>query len=348
MKSKKSTIIDVARCAEVSLGTVSRVINGHGTTELTREKVLAAIERLDYRPDMFARGTRSERKNCMGILVESSLDRGNPWLEKTIMAMLEILSQSPYQCMVDFWDSQSETLPVLLDRVDGCLLLGCFPDAFFRRIEERRKPVLVTYDEKMPYQPGVSIKIDWKGGMHSAVQYLLAQQHQRIGLVLSGKHSPAPTARYEGFIDSLNHFGVQVDDSLIAACNAPSEGYLHKGAELTEQLLHRHPELDAVIYASDYMALGGMEMLRKKGRSVPDDVSVVSFDNTDWARIAAPPLTTVGVDHHLLCRRLLGAIEALKGLRNGMPELHMEPRLYKRESTCARNKKRLFSHSKDE
>ncbi len=330
---EKVTIVDVARLAEVSPGTVSRVLNNDGTTPRTRDKVLQAVKELGYRPNPFARGMRSMRKNCIGVLMESGMGEDDPWLEKIVLAITSALSEMRLGCMTEFWSNDSERMPALLDSVDGCILLGNYPDSFFRRIERQWALPLVTYNEKMPYERGISLQVDWDTGMRRAVQYLLAHRHENIGLVIAGTKYPSLRARYDAFKSALSDFGREPDPSQTASCEgSPGGTFFSAGGALTSQLLDSARPVSAIIYGTDFMAFGGMEVLREREISVPQDLSVVGFDNTDWGRMMNPPLTTVGVDYHQLSLRLLEALEVLQGRSRRMPELTLEPTFVERKS----------------
>ncbi|MFP4027694.1 MAG: LacI family DNA-binding transcriptional regulator [Candidatus Brocadiia bacterium] len=332
--ANKTTIGDVAQEAEVSISTVSRVLNGHGASAETRNRVMAAAEQLDYRPNMYARGIRSSRKNCMGILVEASVGEDDPWLERIVLSMAGTLSEADYGCMLDFWKKGSDDLPRVFDRVDGCMLLGNFPDSFFERLDRHCDTPLVTYDEKMPYSHGVSLSVNWAEGMHQAVQYLLALNHRQIGLVVAGTQYPSLRARRDGYTEALPHFGRSVDESLIATSETMEDGGFHTARKLTHELLERRPEITAIVYGSDRMAFGGLEAIKASGRKIPEDISVIGFDDTNCGRSMIPPLTTVGVDYKKLSLVMLECLEVLSGERRVMPDGEIIPQLIKRRTVA--------------
>lgn len=331
-RNQKTTISDVAERAGVSAGTVSRVLNRQEGAPETRRRVVDAARKLGYRPDMYASGMRSNRKRCMGILVESSLGHHDPWLEKVTLAMADLLSEAGYRCMLEFWSKDEENLPRVLDSVDGCMLLGDFPEEFFSRVEREVGLPLVNHDEKMPYENGASLRTDWQAGVDQVVQYLLAFGHTKVGLVVAGTRYPSLRARYEGFLEAMPHFGHEIDDTLVAATETFEDRGYETARRLTGELLDRRPDLTGIVYGSDLMAFGGMRTLKERGLEVPADVSVVGFDDTDAARTMVPPLTSVGVDYKELAMRQLHCLETLIGERTVMPDLTVRPRLVRRES----------------
>lgn len=336
----KITIYDVAKVADVSPSTVSKALNGNGGAAETCRKIREAAEELGYRPNLFASGMRSSLKNCFGILV-SKIGEDDPWLEKVLPAMVKVLSESKYRCMVDFWNSSDEEMPFMLDSVDGCILVGSYPERFFQQVERQYGLPLVTFAEKMPYRNGVSLKVDWQGGMQSIVQYLLACRHQHIGLVVHGLDDPSSQSRYDAFRNSMNHFECPVDDSLIGiADNAGDDANSHvnhviqTSNRLTTELLKKRPEVSAIIYTADLAAFGGIAALHEAELKIPDDVSVASFDNTDCGRMMTPPLTSASLDYRMLSLRLLEALEVLLGKRPIMPDKMLPLELIKRDSVA--------------
>lgn len=336
--TSKVTIQDVADRAEVSIGTVSRVLNGGGAAADTREKVLEAASELNYRVNLFARGMRGSRKNCIGILVEGGISDEDPWLESIMVAMSRVISRSGYHCMIDFWDGAGAELPKMLDNVDGCMLLGHYPDEFFRTIDQELGLPLVTYDEKMPYENGEALSVDWEAGMHEVLGYLLALGHERVGLVIAGLDYPSLRARYEGYLEALPTYGRQVDRAVIKTTVAMDRGPFRMASELTGELLGEEPELSAIVYGSDTMAVAGMQKLQGMGLSVPEDVSVVGFDDSAWAQVTSPPLTTEGVNYRDLSSRMLEALRALIGERSAPPKLTIKPELIRRASAARRGR----------
>ncbi len=335
----KPTVVDVAKRAGVSPGTVSKALSGRGS-KTVRSKVKEAVHELGYRPNLFARAMRSPLKNCIGILV-SAVSENDPWLEKILPTMAAVISESGYRCVVDFWKGDAEEAPIVLDSVDGCILLGNYPDDFFRMVERDYGLPLVTVSEKMPYSRGVSLQVDWGAAMHEVVQYLLAYQHRRIGLVVVGTYSPSLKARYEGYMEAMHHFGRELDESLIATAPGGDQGpfgagrlkYLIDTSEkLTEQILQGRRRPTAIVFGTDRSAFGGLLALRKAGLRVPEDVSIAAFDNTDWGSVMTPAITSAGVDYRDLSLHLIEVLEGFVGTRKRMPAVKLRPELAKRES----------------
>jgi LacI family transcriptional regulator len=333
---KSVTLQDVAERAEVSTGTVSRVLNGPGGAPETRQRVLKAAAELNYRANLFARGMRGGRKNCIGILVEEHISPEDPWLETIVLSMAQVISESGYHCMIDFYHAEQELFPRMLENVDAVMLLGNYPGEFFRAVKERGGPPLVTYDEKMPYENGRSLVIDWKAGMQEAIGYLLALEHSLLGLVVAGVDYPSLRERYEGYLEGLPRYGRKVDENLIKTTREMENGGFEEAYELTEQLLEEQPDVSAIIYGSDCMAVAGMQKLREMGLGVPEEVSVVGFDDSAWARVTVPPLTTVGVNYRDLCTQMLETLRMLLGERGSVPSSRIEPDLVRRSSTARR------------
>ena len=339
---EKVTVDDVAQRAGVSPGTVSKALNGRGSSA-TRTKVAEVAQELGYRPNFFARAMCSSRKNCLGVLA-STVTKDDPWVEKILPAIVAAVSECGYRCMADFWEDGGDGPPNLLDSVDGCILLGDYSDDFFPMVERHYRLPLVTVSEKMPYSHGVSLQIDWSGAMHEVVQYLLAHRHTKIGLVVYGTAWPSLEARYKGFLEAMDHFGREIDESMLATADGREvdeeaetgrvEYIIDASRRLTERLLKRRPDVTAIVFGSDLSAFGGITALREAGRRVPEQVSIAAFDNTDWGKVMTPALTSAGVDFRQLSMHMIETLEELAGVRRGRSQEKLRPHLVKRKSVA--------------
>jgi DNA-binding LacI/PurR family transcriptional regulator len=306
------TIKDVAQLAEVSIGTVSRVFNNHkNVNEDIRERVLQAAAELGYR-GLAGRSSAVQKKGKtlkeIGFLLYSHLqdpvEKGAvaPFWAKILHGAEAEAQKSNIKVTYRAISSARETPQTLLGqlhemRPGGILLVGPADAATIDAIRSLDIPlVLVDNYLRRPALDAV-LSANFEGTME-AIEYLIGQGHRRIaaisGLLSSGPH---PTNllytiewRIRGYREALLNAGLPVDESLIEACLLSPEG----GYQACKRLLARGMQCSAIFCANDPTAVGVLKALREQGFSVPQDISVVGFDD-DMAEYLTPALTTVGV-----------------------------------------------------
>jgi LacI family transcriptional regulator len=306
------TITDVARLAGVSPGTASKALNGRGgiSPETTR-RVREAADRLGYQPNALARGLLSGRSCTVGLITTDSFGRFSIPVMQGAEDALGPGSMSVFLC--DSRDDrirEQHYLRTLLERrVDGIIVTG-------RRQDPRDPigsalPVPVVYAMTQSSSPDdLSLVPDDMQGGSLAVRHLLSAGRTRIG------HVTGPVRFVASRLRAAGAEGVLADAGLAMAAGAPLYGEWTEewGRQATVALLRSAPDADAIFCGNDQIARGAADAVREAGRSVPDDVAIVGFDN--WEVMAAacrPPLTTVDMNLRELGRtaaeRLLAAIE---------------------------------------
>lgn len=286
------TIADVAATAGVGAGTVSRVINNSPrVSTATRQRVLAAIEMLDYRPNPLARGLSRGRSQHLGSVVPffthaSAVER--------LRGVVAALDGSPYDLVLFNVESpvhrdQHFASLTRRDRADGLLIISLPPPVgSLRRLAEAGVPV-VLLDAGGEGVPAV-VTDDVEGG-RIATRHLLALGHERIAFIGDEPDNPfgftSSRDRERGFVEAMDMAGAEIQP-----------GYVRHGPHvrsvarrLTEELLARRHPPTAIFAASDTQALGVLEAVRAAGLRVPDDISVVGFDDVEVSSYAG--LTTV-------------------------------------------------------
>jgi LacI family transcriptional regulator len=311
---RPANIRDVARLAEVSPGTVSKVLNEMpGIAAATRERVLRASEQLDYRPNELVRGIFNRRSFTVGLLTSDSFGR----FSGPIMAGAEdALGQG--QLSVIMCDSRGEVgreaehLDALVGRrIDGLIVTG--------RCSNLRPPVAaslpfpVVYAHTPSSDPkDLSIMVDDPGAGRLAAEHLISVGRRRIAHITGPWDFEAVHRRSAGFIDTLGENGLALVGDVKAGywCEA-------WGREAAKAALEANPDIDAIYCGSDLLARGAADALRESGRSVPDDIAIVGTDN--WELIAEatrPPLTTVDLNLTMVGRRSAQAlVQAIDGDR---------------------------------
>ncbi len=330
-RTKAATIRDVARAAGVSHQTVSRVINDHpNIAPATRARVEGAMERLRYRPSRVARALATSRSGTVGIV---STDNGRYGPPKTQRAIETAARDAGYfvstvnLATVDH-DSMRTALGHLVDQgIEGIVLIApqaAMLDAFF---ELSHGVPFVTVDSA-GRGGGHTIAIDQEEGARLATRHLVGLGHREV------VHLSGPTdwldsqARVRGFRTVMAQVGVEAREPVVGDWS-PGSGY-EAGLELARQA-----EATAVFASNDQMALGLLRAFHRTGIRVPEDVSVVGFDDIPESAYFSPPLTSVRPDFSELGRRCMALLlDQLLGqeLPTGRP---IAPTLTVRESTAA-------------
>jgi DNA-binding LacI/PurR family transcriptional regulator len=290
------TLESVAAEAGVSRATVSRVVNGgHRVSPGTQRVVERAIQRLGYRPNRAARALATRRTDSVGLVIPEPTQHvfADPFFPRLVRGINDVLAGDDLQLVLLTPASSAgeERLTRYLTggHLDGVLLVSLHgQDPLPALLLERGVPVVVG--GRPPEGVPVSfVDVDNVGGARSAVRHLLDGGRRRIA-TLTGPLDMAPSSdRLEGYRSALSGAGIRPDRALEASGDFDQEVARNR----TRELLERHPDIDAIFAASDPMAAGALQALRLTGRSVPDDVAVVSFDDSTFAATAEPPLTSV-------------------------------------------------------
>jgi len=287
------TITDVSRRAGVSRSTVSRVVAGNGyVSESKRKAIEKAIAELGYRPNTLAQALRSHRSNVIGAVM---VDVGTPYFANMIYGVQRATRAAGKSLMVSSGyadrDEEARAVMELVDRsCDGILLYLERPmrEDVVDILRQARIPVVSIGSDHCPLSRG-RVVLDNFGGARAAMLHLLEQGHRRI-VHLSGQSDFGDTAtRIEGITAALAEYGLELADIRIV------NGIFHEdfGYAATRALLDEGADFTAIFAGDDDMAAGVLLALRDYGRRVPEDVSVMGFDDAFHAKHFWPPLTTV-------------------------------------------------------
>ncbi|MTH53451.1 LacI family DNA-binding transcriptional regulator [Bacillus mangrovi] len=289
----RPTIKDVARLSGVSVATVSRIVNGlPGYSPETMKKVTAVIKELGYTPNAVARNLVSRKSNTIGVLLPQLSSYFAARLLQGIEGEARKRGYSVIVCNTDSNGVRTmEYLNLLREKqVDGILfasewLKEEYADALTSLGIPAAVIATVSTAPKIPY-----IKVDDQAASFSAVQYLIRRGHRKIGMISGTKDDPiSGTPRIAGLKEALSEADLPFEEGLIEYGDF---GY-KSGYEAMKRLAERNPSMTAVFSASDEMALGVFSYCYEKGISVPGDLSVIGYDDTDIAMMSIPPLTAV-------------------------------------------------------
>lgn len=289
----KPTIRDVAKLADVSISTVSRVMNNPATVaEDKRIRVQEAIEQLHYQPNALARGLISRKSNTIAALIP---DIRNPFYSGVIRGMEDAAKHYGYSLIICNTDRDQKHLISYFEnfyekQIDGILFVS---DTVYRDYYDAMKrfqfPVVLVCTHSLEFNLS-SIRIDDEQASYEAVSYLIQSGHRKLGMIcftLTDTISGSP--RYQGFQRALREYGLEENSRNVEfASNWYEEAY-----DAANRLVRRCPDVTAIFTASDEFALGTISYLKDQGISVPEQVSVIGFDDIRFARMTIPKLTTI-------------------------------------------------------
>lgn len=314
------TIQEVADLAKVSPKTVSRVINNEPRVRTdTRNRILEAIERLNYRPNLNARGLASNRSFLIGLFCE----RPGDYLSEFQAGAVERCRESSMHLMVEPWDVDSPSMEKQIDtllgqlRLEGAILLPPLSDhpLVLSKLKDAAIPIVrIAPRQKLSTAP--SIGIDDYAAARQLTAHLLELGHRRIGFILGRPEHGATEQRYLGFIDEMRAHQVAVDFELVQTGNFTFED----GLVCAERMLRASTPPTAIFASNDDMAAAVISMARKFGVSLPGELSVTGFDDAPVATMIWPELTTVRQPVAAMARLAADLIIRLEPRRRGWPE----------------------------
>lgn len=286
----KVTLHDVAMASGVSLQTVSRVINHRSdVSEETRAQVWETIQRLGYKPNALARGLASRHSHVLGLI---TLPLDDYFRAQVITGLEKQARAMGYACQMSFTsDSASDLRELIADmlarQVDGIVIL--VPKRFANPELNGDTPI-VSVAHKLDSPHAINIDVDNIDGAYQAMRHLLSLGHRAIGQIVGpGDWTPAAD-RTEGARRALAEYQLKLCPDEMVACQ---EWSFEAGYHATHQLLASNPALTAIFCHMDWMAVGAYRALREANRRVPEDVSVIGYDDLPICQFLDPPLASV-------------------------------------------------------
>ncbi|MFA6930547.1 MAG: LacI family DNA-binding transcriptional regulator [Lentisphaeria bacterium] len=305
--SRRVTIKDVALEAGVSVGLVSRVLNGGHCGPPLCDRIVRTVKRLNYVPDPYARAVRSGLKGCLGILVSSGSRQNSFWLEDLLVNLLEAVSAASFRSILQFIEI-SDPLPgcrKISQFVDGLVLIGHLGEEFPEYLRDYCHVPAITYWEDLQYDKGLSLEVDVADGMRQMAEHLYKHGHREVGVV--GADYRMNQQESDAFLHYFRQFVPDYSAERIIRSGDPFS-FGEAGYHRTLQMLDRFPRTSALLYLSDSLAFGGINALHSRRLRVPDEISVGSFDNSFWASSYMPALTSLGFNYSVLAGTLVGCL----------------------------------------
>ncbi|WP_069769669.1 LacI family DNA-binding transcriptional regulator [Streptomyces sp. LUP30] len=305
---RRPTLEEVAARAGVGRGTVSRVINGSPrVSDATRAAVEAAVAELGYVPNTAARALAANRTDAIALVVPESETRffAEPYFSDMLKGVGAELSDTEMQLLLIFAGSDKERRRLAeylaAHRVDGVLLVSVHADDPLPDLLAQLEIPAVISGPRSASESLASVDSDNYGGGRSAAEHLLARGCREIAHITGRLDVYGAQRRVDGYREALRDAGHTADEQLIEQGDFTEEG----GRRAMAALLDRRPGLDAVFAGSDVMAAGARQVLRERGRRIPDDVALVGYDDSAIARHMDPPLTSVRQPIEEMGRRMI-------------------------------------------
>ncbi|MBB5018054.1 LacI family transcriptional regulator [Chitinivorax tropicus] len=286
-----ATVHEVAHAAGVSPATVSRILNGSArVSDAKRRAVEQAIAQLNYRPNLLAQSLKSGRAMTIGILTP---DVVSPFFTESLRGIEAALVGTGYAPLIvsGHWrpDEESNRVELLIARrVDGIVILsGGLTESQIASYAQRI-PIVAT-GHQLRANRALGITFDQYQGARMAMQHLIEMGHQRIAFIAGLVGHGDAKARLQGYEDALAAAGIAFDPQLVVQGNFLENG----GILAVNLLLEAHQQFSAIFAANDHTAYGARLALYRRGIRVPEDVSVIGFDDLPASSYVTPPLTTI-------------------------------------------------------
>ncbi len=290
-----ATLNDISRRSGISVSTISRVLNGKAAkfriAKETVQLILKIAEDLNYRPNQLARGLRLKKTHTLGLIVP---DISNPffaYITRNIQRAAHKLGYSLIVCDTDDnLECEIEHINLVSNKgIDGLIIMPVGQcHEHIEKLLQKEIP-LVLMDRSFDELNTHSIVVDNYTGAYKAVEHLVAYGHTRIAIIQGLRNTNTNNARVNGYRDALIRYKIPIDDNLIVGNDYRKEnGYIE-----TKFLLNLEHPPTAIFTTSDMITLGALQAFSEENYRIPEDISIVSFDDIDFAPYLVAPLTTV-------------------------------------------------------
>jgi DNA-binding LacI/PurR family transcriptional regulator len=329
-----ATMRQIAERAEVSIGTVSHVINGTAKVrDKLRLRVLEAVRSLGYQPSQLARGLRRNKTSMLGMIIP---DVTNPFFPAVVRGAEDVAYKHSYSVVLCNTDNDPHKEISYLNelrsyRPAGLLVIPAAESHITAqlRLMSASGPPVVCLDRRPKGWDGDVVVVANEVGSYAATQYLLSLGHQHLAVITGPLHLTNAAERLKGFRRALDKAGVSIEPEYVqeAHFDRPS------GYRAALRLLRMLPRPTAIFACNDLMALGAFQAAHELNLSCPEEVSIVGFDNMDFAEFTAPALTTVhqpGYQLGATAARLL--VERVDGLTQRAKKIVLQTELKIRQS----------------
>ncbi|QPC82358.1 LacI family DNA-binding transcriptional regulator [Phototrophicus methaneseepsis] len=293
-----SIIQQIAEDLNVSSASVSRALNDRpGVGDALRARILERARELNYTSSVIARGLATSQTFSLGFFVRQKpglSTHSDPFYGEIMQGVEETCAQSDYHVTIgsltdDVIENPQSFRFVREGRVDGMILAGPdIPSGFILAMLQTDLPVVLV-DNNLPISRVHCINANSEEGAYQAASYLLELGHRRIGILSGPAQWPSNAKRVWGYTQALHEAGIE---PTIVYADATT---IDSGLETASKLLKESPDVTGILAVNDSMAIGAIRFANAAGYHVPQDLSVIGFDNIAWARFNNPPLTTLHI-----------------------------------------------------
>jgi DNA-binding LacI/PurR family transcriptional regulator len=303
-------IKEVAKRAKVSTATVSRTINDPDKVKpRTAERVRKVIEELNFYPNTHARTLVSGRSRMLGLIIS---DITNPFFPELVKSFEDHAVQRGQEVLIGNTDYNPKRMALCIRRmverkVDGVAIMTSEADPSLLTDLTRRNIPTVLMDTGKTGPLSANIAIDYAQGIQEALQHLFSLNHRRIAFISGPLHLQSARIRYDAFAAGLKARGIPAEPEMMQQGDHRIEG----GTRAMQNLLRLARRPTAVIASNDLTAIGALGAIHDDGLKVPDDISLVGFDDISFAHLTQPPLTTIVLSRTQLAITALAALDRL-------------------------------------
>jgi LacI family transcriptional regulator len=331
MKNKSIDIYKIADEAGVSKSTVSRVINNKaGVKDSTRKKVSRVIKDLNYKPNSSAKGLASKKTHTIGLVISDITD---PFFSMFVKGAERKAMEANYNMMLanSHWVVEEELKCIQMfeeGRVDGILMISGGSeerlDSYLNNLASHNLDIVVV-DRKIENEKIPKLNSDNLDAGYQATKHLIDLGHKKIAHVKGEDlaSSDASKDRVTGYRKALAEAGIE-EEIIYPGYFAREEAY-----QATEKLIAEHPEVTAIFYSSDMMAIGGLKALKNMELKVPEDISIIGIDGIEMAALMDPPITTLAQPAYEM--GYLGMEKLINKLEGETSNSHTEDVIFKME-----------------
>lgn len=312
MAKRQVTLDEVAERAGVSRSAASRAINNApNVSRAKREAVQRAVDALGYVPNATARALATQQAGSVVLAIsgEDPALLADPFFAEVVVGISSVLEETDLELVLSLATSERGRARLAqrlrTRQADGVMLMSLRENDPLAALAHDADVPVVFGGRPLGFEPSYYVDADNRGGARAATEHLISTGRTRIATITGRLDEGAGTARYQGFQEALAVAGL--DASRVVQGDFAEDG----GAKAMVELLARWPEFDGVFVASDQMAIGALRVLREAGKTVPDDVAVVGFNDISGARHTVPPLTTVHQPIQALGREMARMLLAL-------------------------------------
>ncbi|WP_347551432.1 LacI family DNA-binding transcriptional regulator [Pseudalkalibacillus hwajinpoensis] len=330
--NKKVTIKEVAKKAEVSIATVSNVVNNTKfVSEKVRQRVLRVIDELDYQANTLAKSLRIQESRLIGVIVS---DISNPFFSNVVKGIEEGTAKNGYNVLLCNTalsiEKEIEFLGILIGkRVEGVIISSSGTDKeYFDNINNLDIPIVFL--NRSPNTPSHKVVMTNNiKGANIATEHLIQHGYKNIGIITGPSSLSTGKDRLTGYRRAMEDYHLPILDSYIQE----GDFSIESGYKAMKDLLSHNKDIEACFISNNFMTLGAYKYLKEVNYSVPQDIAIIGYDDSDWADIMDPPLTTVKQPAYEQGKKAIDImLSTIRSENHKQQIMYLEPSLVVRKS----------------